>query len=115
MNLFNDKIVDSSLRAGAAAEQFSAVLEHLQHARLTFLSNIEQAGLILGRYADCMTTSAPLPGNIARTNPEFFSRIPARRLASANLLLCKENATYETRHSDCSLPGCTCPCHSRPR
>src|SRR5579864_8098092 len=28
---------------------------------------------------------------------------------------CRENATYETRHGDCSLPGCTCPCHSRPR
>ena len=28
---------------------------------------------------------------------------------------CKENATYETRHSDCSLPGCICACHSRPR
>jgi hypothetical protein len=28
---------------------------------------------------------------------------------------CRKNATYETRHGDCSLPGCTCPCHSTPR
>jgi hypothetical protein len=58
------------------AEQFSAVLEHLQHARLTFLSNIEQAGLILGRYADCMTTVRHYPGTSPEPTQSSFPGYP---------------------------------------
>lgn len=82
-------------------------------ARLT-LSNIEQAGLILSCYAGGMTTVRHYP----ETSPDpIESAFPGYPLGVWPAILssfCRENATYETRHNDCSLPGCICPCHSGP-
>lgn len=81
-------------------------------ARLT-LSNIEQAGLIPDCYAGGMTTVRHYPETSPDPTESAFPGYPLGVWPAILSSFCRENATYETRHDDCSLPGCICPCHSR--
>jgi hypothetical protein len=80
-----------------------------------FLSNIEQPGPSLRCYGDCMTIVRHYPETSPEPTESSFPGYPLGVWPPTISSFCKENATYATRHGDCSLPGCTCPCHSRPR
>src|SRR4030095_6496327 len=83
--------------------------------RMGVLSNIEQAGVLLGCYADCMTIVRHYPETLPESTETAFPGYPLGVWPPMISSFCNENATWEPRHNDCSLPGCSCQCHSRPK
>jgi len=103
------------LKIAQVGDQSEARQPVASNATEPYLSDMEQAGLILACYAHRMTTVRHYPETSPEPTESSFPGYPLGVWPPIISSFCRENATYETRHSDCSLPGCTCPCHSRPR
>ena len=71
--------------------------------------------LILRCYCDFMAIVRHYPETLPEPTESSLPGYPLGVFPPMISSFCRENATYETRHGDCSLPGCTCPCHSRLR
>jgi len=78
------------------------------------LSDIDQPTVMSGCYADCMTIVRHFPYTDPASTETAFPGYPLGVWPPMISSFCNENATWEPRHSDCSLPGCTCLCHSNP-
>jgi hypothetical protein len=73
------------------------------------LSDIDQPTVMSGCYADCMTIVRHYPETLPESTETAFPGYPLGVWPPMISSFCNENATWEPRHSDCSLPGCTVP------
>jgi len=62
-----------------------------------------------------MTTVRHYPETLPEPTETAFPGYPIGVWPPIISSFCNEDATWQVRHGDCSMPACSCPCHSRPR